>query len=561
MNRTQQIRFGLSAALTLLSLYLLIPTFQAAGVSRSEREAAAGNPEAKARLDRIDARAIRRGLDLQGGMYLVLEVEQEGMTSDQAQDALRRVREIITNRVDQFGVSEPVIQTQGNNRIIVQLPGLQDPERAKSLIGRTARLEFRLVRTADELPGVLARLDEAFRVAAGARPDTTAAAPAAQAADTTTGLAGLPELPAALDRGEDDQYLRDHPFSAYVSTDDNFARMYGTPLYAEEGDVATVEALLRQPAARAMGTAVEFQFDTEAITYGALRVRPLYLLNAAPSLTGDRLTNARSAPDPERPGGWQVEMTLDRRGAREFAKVTGENVGRNLAIALDGRVASAPNIRTKIPSGKASITGTFTNLEAADLALLLRAGALPANVRIEEERTVGPGLGRDSIRQGVRAGLIGAALVVFFMVLYYRLAGMIAVAGLIVNLLILLAVLAQFGLTLTLPGIAGIVLTVGMAVDANVLINERVREELRKNKTVRAAVDSGFANATRTILDANITTLITGIILLWFGTGPIKGFAVTLSIGICTTLFVALVLNRAIMESLARDPARTTLSI
>ncbi len=565
MNRTQQIRFGLTAALTLLSIYLLIPTFRAAGISQADRAAAASDPDAKARIDGIDARAIRRGLDLQGGMYLVLEVEQEGMTGDQAQDALRRVREIITNRVDQFGVSEPVIQTQGNSRIIVQLPGLQDPERAKSLIGRTARLEFRLVRALEEIPGVVARLDEAFRAAGAARGDTSALASAPLAsgepADPGAAASDLPQLPTPVDRDEDAQYVRDHPFSAYVSQDEDFARMYGTPLYSEEGDVARVESLLQQPAARVLGTALEFQYDTEALTYGALRVRPLYLLNATPSLTGDRLTNARSAPDPERPGGWQVEMTLDRRGAREFARVTGENVGRNLAITLDGRVASAPNIRTKIPSGKASISGSFTNVEAADLALLLRAGALPANVRIEEERTVGPGLGRDSIRLGVRAGLIGAALVVLFMIIYYRFSGVIAVVGLIVNLLILMAALAQFGLTLTLPGIAGIVLTVGMAVDANVLINERIREELRKNKTVRAAVDSGFNNAMRTILDANITTLITGIILLWFGTGPIKGFAVTLSIGICTTVFVALVLNRAIMESLARDPARTTLSI
>ncbi len=561
MNRAQQIRFGLSALLALASIYLLIPTFQAASISQAERAAAAADPAAKERIDRVDAKAIRRGLDLQGGMYLVLEVEQGDMTTDQARDALQRVREIITNRVDQFGVSEPVIQTQGTSRIIVQLPGLQDPERAKSLIGRTARLEFRLVRTPDEIPGLLARLDEAFKAGgAAATAPAPAAAPAATA-DSAAAVPGLPTLPAPTGHEDDDQYLRDHPFSGYVTTDENFARMYGTPLYAEEDDVARVDELLRKPAARAIGTAAEFQFDAEPVTYGALKVRPLYLLNTKASLTGDRLTNARSAPDPDRPGGWSVEMTLDRRGAREFAKVTGENVGRNLAISLDGRVASAPNILNKIPSGKASITGSFTSPEAGDLALLLRAGALPASVRIEEERTVGPGLGRDSIRMGVNAGLIGAVLVVLFMIVYYRLAGVISVLGLAVNLLILLAVLAQFGLTLTLPGIAGIVLTVGMAVDANVLINERIREELRKNKTVRASVDSGFANATRTIMDANVTTIITSVILLWFGTGPIKGFAVTLTIGIISTVFVALVLNRAILETLARDPSRTKLSI
>ena len=562
MNRTQQIRAGVTLVLTLLSLYLLLPTFRAAGITPAQRAAAVNDPALKERLDRIDAKAIRRGLDLQGGMYLALEVESEGMTPEQQADALKRVVEIIRNRIDQFGVSEPIIQTQGTGRIIVQLPGLLDPQRAKDLIGRTARLEFRLVRPEEEVAGVLARLDEAFRVTgAGAAAAKPAAAPAA--ADSAAGdpFKSLPPLPTAENRSEDDQFVKDHPLTAYIQQDENFGRTYGTPMFVQEDEVAIVEQLLARPAARAMGASVELQFDSEPVSYGALSARPLYLLNSAPSMTGDRLTNARTSPDSERPGGWQVEMTLDRKGARQFSKVTGENVGRNLAITLDGRVASAPNIRGKIPSGKASITGTFTHEQAADLSLLLRAGALPANIRIEEERTVGAGLGRDSIRQGVGAGLIGAAVVVLFMLFYYRLSGVVAVVTLMINLLIMMATLAQFGLVLTLPGIAGIVLTVGMAVDANVLINERIREELRKNKTVRASIDAGFVNATRTIVDANVTTIITSVILLWFGTGAIKGFAVTLTIGIITTVFVALVANRFIMELIARDPRRTTLSI
>jgi protein-export membrane protein SecD len=562
MNRTQQIRAGVTLVLTLLSLYLLLPTFRAAFISPAERAASANDPALKERIARIDAKAIRRGLDLQGGMYLALEVDSEGMTAEQQTDALKRVVEIIRNRIDQFGVSEPIIQTQGTGRIIVQLPGLLDPQRAKDLIGRTARLEFRLVRPAEEVAGVLARLDEAFRVTgsgvAAATPAATSAVPDSVPGDP---FKSLPSLPTADNRNEDDQFVKDHPLTAFVQQDENFAQRFGTPMFVQEDEVAIVEQLLARPAARAMGAAVELQFDSEAVSYGALSARPLYLLNAAPSMTGDRLTNARTSPDSERPGGWQVEMSLDRKGARQFSKVTGENVGRNLAITLDGRVSSAPNIRGKIPSGKASITGTFTHEQAADLALLLRAGALPANIRIEEERTVGPGLGRDSIRQGVGAGLIGAAVVVLFMLFYYRLSGIVAVVTLIINLLIMMATLAQFGLVLTLPGIAGIVLTVGMAVDANVLINERIREELRKKKTVRASIDAGFANATRTIVDANVTTIITSVILLWFGTGAIKGFAVTLTIGIVTTVFVALVSNRFIMEAIARDPRRTSLSI
>ncbi|MHB8080321.1 MAG: protein translocase subunit SecD [Candidatus Krumholzibacteriia bacterium] len=565
MNRTQQIRAGVTLVLTLLSLYLLLPTFRAATISPAERAAAANDPALKEKLARIDAKAIRRGLDLQGGVYLALEVESEGMTPEQQADALKRVTEIIRNRIDQFGVSEPIIQTQGTRRIIVQLPGMVDPERAKELIGRTARLEFRLVRPAEEVSGVLARLDEAFRAtgagAAAATPATPATAPAAADTATADPFKSLPSLPATDNKGEDEQFAKDHPLTAYVQQDENFAPSFGTPMFVQEDEVPLVEQMLARPAARAMGTSVVLQFDSEPVTYGALKVRPLYLLNAVPSMTGDRLTNARTSPDPDRPGGWQVEMTLDRKGARQFSKVTGENVGRNLAITLDGRVSSAPNIRGKIPSGKASITGTFTHEQASDLSLLLRAGALPANIRIEEERTVGPGLGRDSIRQGVNAGLIGASLVVLLMIFYYRLSGVVSIVALIINLLILMATLAQFGLVLTLPGIAGIVLTVGMAVDANVLINERIREELRKNKTVRAAIDAGFFNATRTIIDAHATQIITALILLWFGTGAIKGFAVTLTIGILTTVFTSLVSNRFIMESIARDPRRTSLSI
>jgi preprotein translocase subunit SecD len=248
-------------------------------------------------------------------------------------------------------------------------------------------------------------------------------------------------------------------------------------------------------------------------------------------------------------------------GGRQFAKVTGENVGEFLAISLDGRVKSAPRINSRIPGGSGVIEGTFTTAEAADLALLLRAGALPADVIIAEERTVGPSLGSDSIRQGVRAALYGSVLVILFMLVYYGRSGLITNIALVSNIIILMAVLAQFGLVLTLPGIAGIILTVGMAVDANVLINERIREELRRAKTVRAAVQSGYQNATSAIVDANITTLIVALVLWNFGTGPILGFAVTLSIGILTSMFTALVLTRVIMELITRGQGQQKVSV
>jgi preprotein translocase subunit SecD len=307
---------------------------------------------------------------------------------------------------------------------------------------------------------------------------------------------------------------------------------------------------------------MEFQLDMEPMDFGqGQMLRPLYLVESKSIITGDQLTDALSTANPDRPGFWQVNFSLNNRGARTFAKVTGENVGRFLAISLDGRISSAPVIQGKIPSGSGSISGNFTNNEASDLALLLRAGALPTDVFIAEERTVGPSLGSDSIRMGVNAALYGSIMVVIFILIYYRLSGVVTVIALLSNIIIMMAVLAQFDLVLTLPGIAGIILTVGMAVDANVLINERIREELRKDKTIRASVQSGYANATRTIIDANVTTLIAGGILLWFGTGPIKGFAVTLSIGILTSMFTALVMTRVIMEFMTRKQGRKKMSI
>jgi preprotein translocase subunit SecD len=276
--------------------------------------------------------------------------------------------------------------------------------------------------------------------------------------------------------------------------------------------------------------------------------RFLFPLQSTVALAGDRLTAARERPDPNTPGNWNIGFDLDRKGARQFAKVTGENVGEFLAITLDGRVKSAPRINSRIPNGSGVIEGPHTIAQASDMALLLRAGALPADVSIAEERTVGPSLGSDSIKQGVRAAMWGSLLVAIFMVIYYRGTGLIVVAALVSNILILMAVLAQFGLVLTLPGIAGVILTVGMAVDANVLINERIREELRKAKTVRAAIQAGYANATRPIIDANVTTLIVGVVLWNFGTGPVQGFAVTLCIGIVTSVFTALVLTRVITD-------------
>jgi SecD/SecF fusion protein len=552
MNRSQQIRGLISLVLVLASVYLLWPSFRALSFSQAERQAAQSDPQAKERIDKVDAKAIRRGLDLQGGMYLVLEIDKGEMTDDQAADALKRVREVISNRVDQFGVSEPVIQTVGTTRIIVQLPGLQDPERAKSLIGRTARLEFRLVRTADDYQAALKRMDEALR-------KTVAATPTPAAGDSAADPYGkLPDV--AEDTADETAGNAQAPFSSLLMSVPDPQRN-AIRLYCEEENVAAVERMLASAQENVLrGMEFQFQMDSHPMADGTVG-RELLLVNKEVSLTGDHLTAAHATSDPQRAANWQVSFALDRSGDRLFSKLTGDNVGRFLAISLDGRIKSSPEIIQKIAGGQGVITGSFTNIEANDLALLLRAGSLPTDVTIAEERSVGPSLGRDSIRQGLSAGLWGVVLVVVFMIIYYRAAGLISVVALIANLLIMLAVLAQFGLVLTLPGIAGIVLTIGMAVDANVLINERIREEFRKGKSVRAAVQMGYVNATRTIMDSNLTTLISGLVLLNFGTGPVKGFAVTLSIGIVTSVFAALVTARFLLEWTTRDQAKTTLSI
>lgn len=583
MNRSLQIRAGLSVAVLLLSILGLLPTFKALSVSKAEREAARSDPARAAEIAEIDARAIRRGLDLKGGMYLVLEVSQEGMDAGESQDALHRVKEILTNRIDRFGVSEPEITTFGSSRIVVKLPGLQDPERAKNIIGSTAQLEFRMVRPAEELTGAIELMDGIFlteaqtrAAAAAAREPAAATAEAAPAAaDSALAAAAADSADpiadpfAALDDvlGQDQDldaeratYLAEHPFSGLLVAQPGLQQ--ATPLFVPEREVDAVQALLDDPRVKLKLRDLEFQLGSDPFDLGGgQRLRPLYLLDRTPSLVGDELTEAMPTADPDRPGGWQVSFTLNSRGARTFAKLTGENVGRFLAITLDGRVASAPVIQGRIPGGQGVIQGSFTNAEASDLALLLRAGALPAEVTIAEERTVGPSLGADSIRQGVNAALYGSLLVIVFILIYYRLNGLVTVLALVSNIVILMAVLAQFDLVLTLPGIAGIILTVGMAVDANVLINERIREELRKAKTIRASVQSGYGNATRTIIDANVTTLIAGGILLWFGTGPIKGFAVTLCIGILTSMFTALVMTRVVMEITTRNQGKQKLSI
>jgi preprotein translocase subunit SecD len=402
----------------------------------------------------------RRDEDPTAGRFrLVLTPQQAARVRE---ETARQVLERLRNRVDAFGVREPTIAPQGPDRVLIQLPGVQDVKRAKGLIGQTGLLEFKLVeRFVDE---------------------NMTAEPVAELRR---------QLPP-------DQ-----------------------------------ELLLRR------------------ITEGESRTErrvPYVVVNKAPLLTGEGLAEARVEADPNALGNWQVGVTFNTAGAERFAEITERNVGRHLAIVLDGVVASAPRINERIPGGHAVITGQFTVQQAQDLKIVLNEGALPASVRILEERTVGPSLGADSVRQGLMAIAASAALVVAFMLAYYRLSGLIADVALGLNLLILLACMAAFGATLTLPGIAGIALTIGMAVDTNVLIFERIREELRAGKTPRAAIDAGFTRAFRTIIDTHVTVLVTAAILYNFGTGPVKGFAVSLFVGLVASLFTAVFFTRLLFD-------------
>ena len=410
-------------------------------------------PEDLAKVKKVLKRYSELEIKEEGKDYVVVALRPSEIKRIR-ENAINQTLEVIRNRIDQFGVAEPTITRVGSDRILVQLPGIKDPKRAINIIGKTARLEFKLL---------------------------------------------------------DEEHSVDEALKKGVPPGDEI-------LYGKRVDKAT----------------------------GRVTKVP-YLVKKRVLLTGDHITDARVRIDPMYNEPY-VAINFDRVGAKIFARITKENVKKRLAIILDNVVYSAPVIQEPIPNGRAQITGHFTSQEAHDLAIVLRAGALPAPVKILENRTVGPSLGRDSIRKGVKAAIVGLILVLIFMAVYYRLSGVLADVALLLNMVLIMGALSAFGATLTLPGIAGIILTIGMSVDANVLIFERIREELRMGKTVRAAVEAGFSRAFLTIFDANVTTLIAAVVLFQFGTGPIKGFAVTLSIGIVASMFTAIVFCKTVYD-------------
>ncbi|MFN3134162.1 MAG: protein translocase subunit SecD [Candidatus Kryptonium sp.] len=563
-------------------------------------------------IQKVKQKRIKLGLDLQGGMYVALEVDiikmldnlaknkdetfrqilaevkREALTSQepvtsillrrfqergirlsryygdirqsdseiiselekQAVDAVDRALEVIRNRVDKYGVAEPSIQKQGSNRIVVELPGVKEREEVRQLLQSTAVLEFKLLKPADIAIKVMQTIDN--YLAGKGIADTTDASQFTEKSDTTkkdTIKTIASELGADTSAGlsEFEKFKKEHPFFAYVRVDEQTG--IGFVLAR---DKRMVEYILSRPDIKNL-IPPDFEFVWSAKPFTARDGNQYYNLLAVkkdPELTGKVITEARATIDPDN-NAPIVIMRMNSEGAREWARITGANINKHIAIILDGTAYSWPVVRTKIIGGSSQIEGLDSPEEAKLLEVVLKAGALPAPLEIIEERTVGPSLGEDSIQKGLKAGLLSFVVIVLFMVLYYSTGGFVANLALVLNIAFILAVLAGFNATLTLPGIAGIILTIGVAVDANVLIYERIREELAIGRTLRSAIDEGYSKAFSAIFDANITTFLTGLILYNFGSGPIQGFALTLMIGIIANLFSAVFITKVLYDIVA----------
>jgi preprotein translocase subunit SecD len=525
---------------------------------------------------------LKKGLDLQGGIHLALELDQSRGPVQNPDEAIDRALTVIRNRIDELGVVEPLVQKLGGGRIVVELPGITDPARAKQIVQRAAFLQFQMTDEEEQFRRALPQIDRALSAAgvteqnvlrlagdtaAGAAAPAAPAAPASALEDILGGRAGdttaarrdtsrqRPDTAAADTIGPT---LAQGPLQPLLFA----GGMPGQYLVAEE-KVPVVEALLARPETqRLLPRGIELLWGKEPLARGARPFLPLYALVERPIMTGEMLIDAKARIDPVYNQA-VVDFTLSRRGGRIFERETGRHVGDYMAIVLDEKVQGQPPvIRTQIGSRGQIELGSASLQDAQLLALVLKAGSLPAPLQIVEERTVGPTLGEDSIRSGIAAGLVGVVLVVLIMIGYYRMAGALAVLALGFYVLFTLGGLAAIGASLTLPGVAGFVLSIGMAVDANVLIFERIREELARGKSVRLAMDEGFKLAMNAIVDSNITTILTAAFLFQFGTGPVRGFAVTLILGILASMVTAIFVVRTFyLIYLERRPGLQTLSI
>ena len=609
------------------AVYTLLPTWQYQKMTENQKE----DLRASGKLERIETKIIKQGLDLKGGMYIVLEadiptlltnlatldderlkviinkaeeesknpdvdffvalennVKSDGIKlsryyheygssldeillslKDEADDAINRVLEILQNRVDQFGVSEPTIQKQGKHRIVVELAGIQDSDRARSLLQSTALLEFYLVKNISVTNEMIAQLDNLLKgdkdLTKLELPNKPEEKKSDDEATSVSELFGESETTntSTADNNEDDSQLSlNAPFSSLLTALPGDIGLEDKNLYRFKKLLSLPEVATRLK--NSNGQFLLSQNNQEMTDNSIEKIYKLYYVEDKPELTGGIVDEARAdlgSLGSGSAGQAVVSLSMNSDGSRTWSRVTGANIGERIAIVLDKKVHMAPSIREKIPSGRTQIEGFANISEAKDLAIILRAGALPAPVNIIEERIVGPSLGADSIKQGTQAVTLGLILVLIFILIYYKFSGLIASFALIWNILIVLAVLASLQATLTLPGIAGLILTVGMSIDANVIIFERIREELRRGKTPKTAIDSGYSRAITTIVDANVTTLIASLVLYQFGTGPIKGFATVLFWGILISMFTAVFITRTIFNTYVSRKSITSLSI
>ncbi len=605
------------------SIYSIWPTIKYQNLSEENKEVL----REEGKLDRLESQIIRQGLDLKGGMYIVLEADiptlvknlatnrnekfekvlnasidqfksnqnqnffaifRDQITNsglkivryfheygsnlddiissleEETEDAINRVLEILQNRIDQFGVSEPTIQKQGKYRILVELAGIQDSDRARALLQSTALLEFYLVKNSAVTNEIILQLDNILKQSVSDEEfadikysNEKEASKKDKDVKSDDDVTTIDEIFGETISSETDSLtfesdlMLESPIQSLIEIVQNDMVVSSKNLYSLKKLLSKEEVQLKL---RSSSGQFMFSNDSEPIGTSGDYYR-LYYIEDKPELTGGVVEKAKANLGSL--GGGNVglpvvSLDMNSEGSKTWSRVTGANIGERIAIVLDRKVHMAPNIREKIPGGRTQIEGFEDMNEAKDIAIILRAGALPAPVEIIEERTVGPSLGADSIAKGQKSILIGLAIVFVFMVIYYKFSGGIANLALVWNIVLILAVLASLGATLTLPGIAGLILTVGMCIDANVIIFERIREELKKGKTPKSAIEGGYNRAITTIIDANLTTVIAALVLYQFGTGPIKGFATVLFWGILISMFTAVYVTRTIFYTITK---------
>lgn len=562
----QKWRIGITVVLIVIGIFASWKTIKLWSMDETARQSMLeSDPDG---YKKLVTGSMRLGLDLQGGIHTVVRVKLEDIPEVARKDAVERAKEIIRNRVDPEGVFEPIIQTQGEDRIIVDLPGWKDEKRAEQLIGQTARLEFKMLQSIEKVAPVFSRIDSVLAARNGIADDSDSETGAddTTAAETTADdslaseedfLAEILGDDSAADTGADfsDVALEEEkPFSSLsLGGQSNSRTGILWPAFTFPADEKkTIEGWMKLPEIqRLIPPGMQIAYSTRTTITGDQReVFEMYFLEDEVRFLGESLEGIRIGTD--QGGRPTVDFALSGRAAAQFANLTGNNIDKPFAIVLDDKVESAPFINSRIRNrGQITLGGGRIDevREAANiLATVLKAGSLPAPVEIIEKNLVGPTLGSDSIEKGYTSSLVGLALVLVFIGIYYRMSGMIADVALVFNLFFLLAIMAGLGATLTMPGIAGIILTIGIAVDANILIFERIREELISGKNVRAAIDAGYDRALLAIIDSHVTTLITAAALFWFGSGPIRGFAVTLFWGVALSLFTAVVITRTIFD-------------